>query len=72
MLFTSHAIYMRDNEWNLLFNPHRMDSWRPQLARLGKLRVDYVFPGYSSPDETGFYRLNDQTRKSLAKALRAA
>ena len=71
-LFTSHAIYVRDNEWDLQFNQHRMDHWRPQLASLEKLRVDYLFPGYSSADEMGFYRLNDQTRKSLAKALRAA
>ena len=30
-----------------------------------------VFPGYTAPDDDGFYRLNDQMRKSLSKALRA-
>ena len=67
-LFTSHALYLRDNKWALQFNPHRMTHWRPQL---GKLRVDYVFPGYTSRGEDGFYRLNDQRRKSLSRALRA-
>ena len=62
---------MRDNKWNLQFNPHRMARWGPQLTKLGKLRVDYVFPGYTAPDDDGFYRLNDQMRKSLSKALRA-
>ena len=71
-LFTSHAIYAHDNEWDLQCNKWHMGHLRPQLDRLSKLRVDYVFPGYSPSDESGFYRLNDETRKSLAKAMKAA
>ena len=70
-LFTSHAIYLRDNKWNLQFNPHRVSLWRPQLAELAKLRVDYVFPGYIGPGEEPFYRLDDQLKRSLSRALRA-
>ncbi|MBT4099702.1 MAG: hypothetical protein HOM68_15310 [Gemmatimonadetes bacterium] len=71
-LFTSHAIYAQGNKWELQFNPRRMDQIGPQLSQLAKAQVDYVFPGYSPADESGFYRLNDQTRKSLAKAMKAA
>ena len=70
-LFTSHALYTRENKWNLQFNPHRVTLWRSQLSKLAKLRVDYVFPGYTAQGEDGFYRLNDQMRKSLSSALRA-
>ncbi len=41
------------------------------MAELGKLRVDYVFPGYTALDDVGFYRLNDQMRKSFSRALKA-
>jgi len=64
-LFTSHAMYLHDNKWDIQCRPH------PEAAKLDKLQVDYVFPGYSEPDEDGFYRLNDQTRKSFSRALRA-
>lgn len=64
-LFTSHAIYNRNNEWDIHCRP------QPEAAQLEKLHVDYVFPGYTSPEEDSFYRLNDQTRKSFAKALKA-
>ena len=49
-----------------------MRNWRPQLDTLAKLRVDYLFPGYVPADEDVFYRLDDQTRKSLSRALRRA
>jgi hypothetical protein len=71
-LFSSHAIYMRDSKWDLHFNEHRVSQWSPRREQLGKLRLDYVFPGYSSPEDSGFYRLNDQTRRSFARALKAA
>jgi len=63
-LFTSHAMYLRDNKWDIQSRPG------PEATKLEKLRVDYVFPGYSNPDEDGFYRLNDQTKKSFSKTLR--
>jgi hypothetical protein len=62
---------VRDNEWNIDTNKGHLEDLRPQPARLRKLRVDYIFPGYSLAREIGFYRLNDQTRKSFAKALKA-
>ena len=71
-LFTSHAIYLQDDAWDLQCNKWHMDHLRRQLARLSKLQVDYGFPGYAPADELGFYRLNDQTRKSLTKAMKAA
>ena len=70
-LFTSHALYVRDNKWDFGLNPHRVGQWGPQIGKLAKLRVDYVFPGYTAPDDDAFYRLNDQMRKALSKALRA-
>jgi len=70
-LFTSHALYLRDNKWDLRFNPHRVTNWGPRISTLDKLRVDYVFPGYTGVDDDEFYRLNDQTRKSLSRALKA-
>ena len=70
-LFASHALYMHDNKWSLQFNPHRMTQWRPQLTKLGKLRVDYIFPGYTAIEDDGFYRLNNHMRKTLSSALRA-
>ncbi|NKB66383.1 MAG: hypothetical protein GKR89_04940 [Candidatus Latescibacteria bacterium] len=70
-LFTSHSIFLSDNEWKIDTNKWHLEDLRPQLARLRKLRMDYVFPGYSLAREIGFYRLNDQTRKSFAKALKA-
>ena len=70
-LFTSHAFYFRNSKWDLQFNRHRTALWRPQITKLRKLRVDYVFPGYTLPSEDVFYRLNDQTRKSLSRALNA-
>ena len=70
-LFTSHALFVRDTEWDFGFNPHHVDRWSPHIDKLVKLRMDYVFPGYTTPDEDGFYRLNDQMRKSLSRALRA-
>ena len=32
-LFTSHAIYMRDNKWDLEFNPHRLAQWGPNSQK---------------------------------------
>lgn len=64
-LFTSHAMYMRDNKWDIQCRP------RPEAAKLDKLQIDCVFPGYTAVDDEEFYRLNDQTRKSLSKTLRA-
>jgi len=70
-LFTSHAIYARDQDWDLQCNKRRLDDLRPQLSKLAKSRVDYVFPGYSSTEERGFYKLNDEARRSLANAMKA-
>ena len=66
-LFTSHAIYMNEGQWDLQFNPHR--QWQPLLQGVAKLHVDYVFPGYTADEE--FYRLDDAARRSLSGALRA-
>ncbi len=71
-LFSSHAIYMRDKGWDLQFHPGRASRWRPQLDTLAKMQVDYLFPGYVPEDEGVFYRLNEQTRKSLSTALKRA
>jgi hypothetical protein len=65
-LFTSHAMYLHENKWDIQCRP------RPEAVKLDELQVDYVFPGYSSPEEDGFYRLNDSTKKSLSKALASA
>lgn len=71
-LFTSHALSMRDGAWDLHFNTRRADLYRPHLPGLAKMRVDYVFPGYTEEGEDGdYYRLNDPKRKSLSKALKA-
>ena len=70
-LFTSHALFVRDHKWDFGFNPHRAKQWGPKIDKLAKLRMDYVFPGYTGPDEEVFYRLDDPLRKSLPKALRA-
>lgn len=69
-LITSHAIYLRDGAWDLSFYDKRSNEWRPQLSKLAKLHVDYVFPGYTALDEPGFFRLGDQERKSFAQAVR--
>ena len=63
-LFTSHSIYNHDNQWHIHARP------RPEASPLEKLPVDYIFPGYTAPDHEAFYRLNDQSRKSFAKALK--
>jgi hypothetical protein len=71
-LFTSHALSMKKNKWDLHFNPRRVDLWRPHLPGIARLHVDYVFPGYTEEDEDGdYYTLSDQNRKSLAKAFKA-
>ncbi len=70
-LFSSHAIYRREEEWHLGFNSSRTSQWTPLLPKLEALHVDYVFPGYIEHGEAGFYRLNDPARKSLSKALKA-
>jgi len=69
-LFTSHALYRQNNKWALQFAKHHRSHWLPHLAKLGKLRVDYVFPGYTEVHAEGFYRLDDQMRNSLSRALR--
>lgn len=70
-LFTSHAIYQSDDQWSLQFNMKHREHWPAQLSALAKLRVDYLFPGYTAPDEDDFYRLDERSQKSLSKALRA-
>jgi hypothetical protein len=70
-LFTSHAIYSRDGQWELQCNKRRIEHLRPHATRLAAKQVDYVFPGYSPVEESGFYRLSGQTRKSLAEAMAA-
>lgn len=71
-LFTSHAVYLRNGEWDLRFNDRRSELWRPHLGNLEKLRVDYVFPGYTEEGDDGeFYRLTDNDRKGFAKAVKA-
>lgn len=71
-LFTSHAMYAEGSDWDLQCSKWRMQHLKPQMTRLSKMQVDYVFPGYSPSDEVGFYRLNEQTRKTLSKAMRTA
>jgi len=58
-------MYMHDNKWDIHCRPH------PESAKLEKLQIDYVFPGYTAVEDDAFYRLNDQTRKSFSKTLRA-
>ena len=70
-LFTSHALFVRDSKWDFGFNPHRAKQWGPKVDELARLRMDYVFPGYTGPGEELFYRLDDRLRKSLPRALRA-
>lgn len=67
-LFTSHAMYYRDDAWSLHFNQH--NDWQEHVEPLSKQHVDYVFPGYSPSEEKGFYALDEGMRKGLAKALR--
>ncbi len=64
-LFTSHAMYLRDDKWDI------QCKFRARAPKIDKLRLDFVFPGYTATDEAAFYRLNDQTRKSWSKTLRA-
>ena len=42
-----------------------------QVAKVAKLQVDYVFPGYTELEDETFYRLNDQLKKSFGRTLRA-
>lgn len=71
-LFTSHAVYLRNDKWDLHFNGRHAEAWRPHLSKLENLRVDYVFPGYTEEGDDGeFYPLTDQKRKSFSKALKA-
>ena len=67
-LFTAHAIYYHDDEWDLQFNRH--NDWHGQAGRLSKQRIDVVLPGYAPSDEKGFYVLDEGMRKGLATALR--
>ncbi|HJP29508.1 MAG: sugar-binding protein [Candidatus Latescibacteria bacterium] len=68
-LFTSHAMYYRDDAWDLQFNRH--NDWHGHVGPLSKQHIDYVLPGYAPSEEKGFYSLDDEMRKGLAKALRA-
>jgi hypothetical protein len=68
-LFTSHAMYYRDDAWDLQFNQH--NDWHRQVGPLSKQHIDYVLPGYSPSEEKGFYSLDDDMRQGLTKALRA-
>jgi hypothetical protein len=63
-------MYQQEGKWDLCFNQKHSDKWGPQLGPLSKLRVDYLFPGYTGLEDEDFYRLSDQSRKSLSKALR--
>jgi hypothetical protein len=63
-LFTSHAMYLNEGDWRIQCRP------QPEAARIDKLQIDYVFPGYSPPQEQGFYRLDDRTRKALSEKIR--
>lgn len=58
-------MYIRDNKWNIACR------LRPQVAKVAKLQVDYVFPGYTGLEDETFYRLNDQLKKSFGRTLRA-
>lgn len=69
-LITSHSMYQQEGEWDLCFNQKLSDKWGPQLGALSKLRVDYLFPGYTGLEDEDFYRLSDQSRKSLSNAIR--
>ncbi|NKB66382.1 MAG: hypothetical protein GKR89_04935 [Candidatus Latescibacteria bacterium] len=70
-LFTSHAMYYRDGEWDLKFDLKHADSWQPQLQGLADLQVDYVFPGYTSVKGPAFYPLDEKAKVSLSDALKA-
>jgi hypothetical protein len=41
------------------------------MAKLAKLRLDYVLPGYNTADEAEYYRLDDGMKKSLSLTLKA-
>ena len=71
-LISSHALGMHDGKWEVHFPypTYRKDLLRPQIAKLAKLRVDYVLPGYTAPDGDEYYRLNDRTRKSFSERLK--
>lgn len=70
-LFPSHAMNLREDKWEFGFNPWRVGAWGDQVPKLARLEANYVFPGYTGAGEDAFYRLNDQTRRSLARGLRA-
>lgn len=70
-LFTSHAMYSHDGQWQLQCNKRRADDLRPHSTRLSQEQVDYVLPGYLPVEQSGFYRLNKDTRRSLAEAMSA-
>ena len=74
-LFTSHSFILHEDTWNLfvpLGPKKRRDLMRPQLPKVAKLRIDYVFPGYSGNEieGDGFYKLTGKTRSSLKAAFR--
>lgn len=64
---------MREGEWHVHFPypSRRQDLLRPQMAKLAKLRLDYVLPGYNTADEAEYYRLDDGMKKSLSLTLKA-
>ena len=43
---------------------------RAQLEEFGKLRTDYVFPGYTAPEEDDSHGLDDKNRRSSSRAFR--
>lgn len=70
-LFTSHAVYASGKEWKLGLNKSRMEALRSQQEVIASLQVDYIFPGYSALEESGYCRLDDQAKRSFARAVAA-
>lgn len=64
-MFTSHSMYIHDNKWQIHCRI------RPQAAEVAKLKVDYVFPGYTALDDDAFYRLDDKLKRSFGRTIRA-
>ena len=61
-------MYLRNGEWDLEFDPARIAN----SYKLAQMRVDYVLPGYVPAEEDAIYNLDDETRKSLVRALSAS
>jgi hypothetical protein len=64
-MITSHSMYIHDDKWDI------QCRIRPAAAKVAKLHVDYVFPGYTGVEDESFYRINDKLQKSFGRTIRA-